>query len=44
MKQCKCGVNDWRWNCKDGMMEGTCKGCGRKTNKFKANGSHTKKV
>lgn len=44
MKDCvKCGKNDWSWHCENGFMEGTCRGCGAKTNKFKADGKHREK-
>jgi hypothetical protein len=45
MKECTtCKVNSWSWKCEQGMMQGTCLGCGAKTNKFKANGSHRKAI
>lgn len=43
MKNCdKCKNNNWEWECNAGIMQGTCKSCGAKTNKFKANGKHKK--
>jgi hypothetical protein len=42
MYDCKqCGINNWKWVCEKGMMEGTCQNCGEKSNRFKA---HTKTV
>jgi len=38
----KCGNNNWKWKCNNGMMKGTCLSCGEKTNEFKANGKHRK--
>ena len=37
MYDCKeCGKNNWGWKCEQGIMQGICKECGAKTNKFKA--------
>lgn len=32
----KCGNNNWKWKCEQGMLTGYCQGCGEKTNTFKA--------
>lgn len=44
MRDCKnCGQNNWAWKCEKGFMQGTCRGCGEKTNRFRADGRHKKK-
>jgi len=40
----KCGVNKWKWTCEQGIMQGTCEGCGEKTNKFKAHHKKGEKI
>lgn len=32
----KCGLNDWKFKCEQGLMKGYCQGCGAETNTFKA--------
>lgn len=44
MYDCKeCGKNNWQWACEQGIMQGVCKHCGEKTNKFKAHTGKKKK-
>jgi len=44
MKPCpKCGANNWKWNCMQGLITGYCQGCGEKTNTFKARKGRDKK-
>jgi hypothetical protein len=44
MKNCaKCGQNNWKWKCEQGMITGYCQGCGEKTNTFKARKGQEKK-
>ena len=42
----KCGVNNWKFQCQQGLMKGYCQGCGAETNTFKAKSGerYTKKT